>query len=303
MHGGAARRFRCVRERILRAARRSRRNRSGFRLLPGRGAQIHLAAIPPPELSIALPAPNTIDVLVDPPTISAGLYQDSTCLDPGLVGYRVYRQEVAVGAPPPTDRNPAAGWVAVAPVTDFSEQTLLVVDCAAGFDVFLATALVTDSGFETPFLSANALRISCDPACRGVDADADGFCTDSDCDDASPATYPGAPELCDGRNNDCDDAAWPSPLPDEIDGDGDGAYLCSGECDDGEVTVYPGAPEICDGLNNDCDDPDWPATEPPISTRMRTACRSAPATAMIRGRPPIRVRRSCATRSTTTATA
>jgi len=40
-----------------------------------------------------------------------------------------------------------------------------------------------------------------------TDRDEDGYPSASDCDDANPHTYPGAPELCDGVQNDCD-AAW-----------------------------------------------------------------------------------------------
>jgi hypothetical protein len=37
-----------------------------------------------------------------------------------------------------------------------------------------------------------------------VDADQDGAPTPLDCDDADPTAYPGAPETCDGVDNDCD---------------------------------------------------------------------------------------------------
>lgn len=37
-----------------------------------------------------------------------------------------------------------------------------------------------------------------------TDADGDGRPAGIDCDDSDPATYPGAPELCDGVDNDCD---------------------------------------------------------------------------------------------------
>jgi len=37
-----------------------------------------------------------------------------------------------------------------------------------------------------------------------TDADGDGRPAGIDCDDSDPATYPGAPELCDGLDNDCD---------------------------------------------------------------------------------------------------
>ena len=83
-----------------------------------------------------------------------------------------------------------------------------------------------------------------------TDADGDGFTPeDGDCDDGDPQTYPGAEELCDGLDNDCDGS-----LPgDEEDADGDGYPVCAGDCADGNPAVHPGAAEGCDGLDTDCD--------------------------------------------------
>ena len=36
-----------------------------------------------------------------------------------------------------------------------------------------------------------------------TDADGDGFVWCKDCNDSDRAVYPGAPELCDGKDNDC----------------------------------------------------------------------------------------------------
>ena len=83
-----------------------------------------------------------------------------------------------------------------------------------------------------------------------VDADGDGvaICA-GDCDDESANAYPGAAELCDGLDSDCDGVI--SPL--ETDADGDGAPLCLGDCNDNNAAVSPLAAEICDGLDTNCD--------------------------------------------------
>lgn len=83
-----------------------------------------------------------------------------------------------------------------------------------------------------------------------VDADADGFDEDADCDDANAAIYPGALDDCDdGIDSNCDGI---DPVCNN-DADGDG-YDASNDCDDNNAEVYPGAFESCsDGLDNDCD--------------------------------------------------
>jgi len=68
-----------------------------------------------------------------------------------------------------------------------------------------------------------------------------------DCDDTSPATYPGALETCaDTIDFNCDGSVQ------FADGDGDGAAACL-DCDDGDASVFPGALEACDAVDSDCD--------------------------------------------------
>ena len=86
------------------------------------------------------------------------------------------------------------------------------------------------------------------------DADGDGVDSCSgDCNDLAAQVYPGAPEICDGLDDDCDGVV----PEDESDDDGDGQMICEGDCDDHESAVFAGADEICDGLDNDCN----PATD------------------------------------------
>jgi hypothetical protein len=88
-----------------------------------------------------------------------------------------------------------------------------------------------------------------DPLLHHADLDYDTFssCT-GDCSDFNPNVHPGAPEACDGLDDDCD-----GTLPaDESDGDNDGYAGCA-DCDDTEPLLHPGALEVCDGVDDDCD--------------------------------------------------
>ena len=85
----------------------------------------------------------------------------------------------------------------------------------------------------------------------GADTDGDSWTVgEGDCNDARADVHPGAVELCDGWDNDCDGI-----LPeDETDDDGDGFDECGGgDCDDDDPAVNPNALERCDGRDNDCD--------------------------------------------------
>jgi len=88
-----------------------------------------------------------------------------------------------------------------------------------------------------------------DPLMNALDLDGDGYSNcDGDCDDADLHVSPGAPELCNGQDDDCDGGVESY----ELDGDGDGYMECE-ECDDADATVHPGASETCgDGIDTDC---------------------------------------------------
>ncbi len=127
------------------------------------------------------------------------------------------------------------------------------------------------------------------------DKDGDGFPADVDCDDTNPNVYPGAPEICDGLDNNCngliDDE---DPLYEgdvfiwyrDKDGDGygdpndsttscmqpEGYVLDNSDCNDNNASIHPGAAEICDGIDNNCSgsiDHEDPAYEGDVFTWYR----------------------------------
>ncbi|MFY1826978.1 putative metal-binding motif-containing protein, partial [Myxococcus fulvus] len=92
-----------------------------------------------------------------------------------------------------------------------------------------------------------------------------------DCDDTRAAFNPGAPESCDGLDNNCDgqvdEGLTRQTWYRDSDGDGFGVasdtvsdcrqpagYVAvAGDCNDGNPSIKPGAAEVCDGADNDCD--------------------------------------------------
>ena len=113
-----------------------------------------------------------------------------------------------------------------------------------------------------------------DPSLSTQDCSApSGFVADdTDCDDGVYAVNPGATEVCDGLDNDCDglidgsDVDNPPTWYTDSDGDGygdastgvsdctqpSGTVSDGTDCDDADADINPGATEVCDGTDNDC---------------------------------------------------
>lgn len=72
-----------------------------------------------------------------------------------------------------------------------------------------------------------------------------------DCDDGNPDLHPGALEICDGYDNNCDGV-----MTDEADKDGDGWRKCSvpPDCNESDYNINPGQSEglVADEIDNDC---------------------------------------------------
>ena len=121
---------------------------------------------------------------------------------------------------------------------------------------------------------ADSNDYNCDGSTGLTDGDGDGFGACEECNDSDPLSFPGAPETCDGLDNDCD-GLWDEGVPGaavwyrdaDDDGYGDAAGVpfvhCTGisgwvssndDCDDGAADVHPGvALDVDDGIDNDCD--------------------------------------------------
>ncbi len=137
-------------------------------------------------------------------------------------------------------------------------------NCAGGIDEGGDVQYPDDDG--DGFGDPTRPTTDCDSATGDLVFDA------TDCNDQDDTVFPGAPELCDEIDNDCDeltapDEGAPADYTYFLDDDGDGFGVATstdacaqpagyattdGDCDDDDDTVFPGAAEQCDSKDTDC---------------------------------------------------
>ena len=161
------------------------------------------------------------------------------------------------------DPSAAASW-------DVQDEVFLRV--AASVDVAAVgcgPTTTVDLGIDVPVVVAGGEVPDCDEDQDGYVAAA---CGGLDCDDANAAVNPGASEVCNEIDDDCNgivdiDSSEASTFYEDFDGDsyGDPAVsvvACEApngfvnnnlDCDDRFEAINPDAEERCDDIDNDCD--------------------------------------------------
>jgi hypothetical protein len=140
-----------------------------------------------------------------------------------------------------------------APLAPGDSVELTLTFTAATADI--ARAELTGDGGAAGSVGPVQLRANAcaegDPTLYDADGDGTSRCG-TDCDDTRADVFPGATEVCDDIDQDCDG------LVDEstgcYDDDGDGLSEVDGDCNDGDAAVFPGNTEdLTNGLDDDCD--------------------------------------------------
>ncbi|MES2639979.1 MAG: MopE-related protein [Myxococcota bacterium] len=160
------------------------------------------------------------------------------------------------------DHEPSDGDTAV----DTGTDTGAGIDTGAETDEIPAPCPSYWLDDDADGFGAGAPVVACEPPTDHVPLD-------GDCDDADAAVFPGAPEVCDAVDQDCDGSVdehavdAPTGYADR-DGDGfgddgapvvvcDGGAAIAGDCDDADATASPAGAEVCgDGVDQDCDGAD-----------------------------------------------
>ncbi len=220
----------------------------------------HVKLVPLPEKLMALDGDAQLSAVFEPRTVSRVWYRDSDGDHYGAAN----RTRRATEQPPGFVINNRDCDDSRNTVYPFADELADGLDnnCNGKTDEGLAQARFyadrDEDGFGNPEDSLLAV------------SSPEGYVANSlDCDDARAEDFPGATEVPDDRDNDCDgevDEGGDLYFPD-VDNDSfgrrsgairslqpiEGYVRNDDDCDDGNADIYPGAEEQFDSADNDCD--------------------------------------------------
>ncbi len=183
------------------------------------------------------------------------------------------------GAADEEDAVDPSNWYADADEDGYGDTTTLTPACVAP-DGMIADHTDCDDADAATHPAADESDCTdphdynCDGSIGYADRDGDGFAACAECDDQSAGIRPGAVEVCNSVDDDCDsnidendasDASeWFSDADEDGYGDGttshrqceapEGRVADATDCNDGDAAIHPGADEVCtDPTDYNCD--------------------------------------------------
>jgi len=196
-----------------------------FTFVAGGGVAHDINLVEIPRIRVLYSSPTSGLYSLAGPTlseVSPGIYGDGS-LAPSEVakGYRVYMR-----AQPPTSNKTSASWTAISGVVPLGQNFSVTVPCPpATGEIYFGSTLVFDGDFESAHVGRYA-RIVCNQ-CARYDLDGDGWfqfgglpecCQDPwcDCNDFNANVNPDALEVCNGIDDNCDNAIDNAAVPGSV---------------------------------------------------------------------------------------
>jgi hypothetical protein len=189
----------------------------------GQGEDVVLQEIPRARIvGFARPDMYTFDGPTLSDTSSAIYGDGSLAADELVTGYRVYsRSETPAGL------KTSAGWSALTAIVPIGEDISVGVPCPLNGELYFGYTVVFDGQFETAHVGRYQ-HVTCNP-CASSDLDHDGAlgvfgdpeCCPApevcnDCNDLDPSVHPGALEVCNAVDDDCDNVIDDVSLPGSV---------------------------------------------------------------------------------------
>ena len=185
-----------------------------FTFAAGGGTPANIALVAQPRVRLTGPIAPAVYLVrgASATEVAPGIHGDGSAgAGEIVVGYRVY-----VADEPGGDLARSA-WSPASDVVPLGAEVEIAAPCPLDGSFHVTQSIAFDSGFESFYVSA-PVTVLCD-ACTSPerpDADADGWpvydalCCPveeaCDCADANPDVHPGAIEICNGVDDDCDGA-------------------------------------------------------------------------------------------------